>query len=493
MAAIMLQGCGSDVGKSVLVAGLCRLFTNRGVSVRPFKPQNMSNNAAVTADGGEIGRAQALQAMACRVPPTVDMNPVLLKPHSDTGAQVVVQGKVIGTSEARHYQAQKIDLLPKVLESFARLQSEANLVIVEGAGSPAETNLRAGDIANMGFARAANVPVVLVGDIARGHVIAALAGAHAVLDAGDRALIGGFIVNKFRGDPRLFDEGRVDIVNRTGWRDLGLVPWLPAAGRLPAEDAVVLEDAHSGGGGVIRIAVPMLSRLANFDDFDPLRQEAQVRLDFIPPGQALPGDAHLVILPGTKATIADLGFFRAQGWDVDLAAHMRRGGKVLGICGGFQMLGKRVADPDGIEGPPGAVDGLGYLDMETTLTAQKLVRPVAGTLLPDGAPFSGYEIHAGRTQGTALSRPFLRCDDGRSDGAISAAGTIMGTYVHGLFNRGEARADVLKALGVTSTGSDHHERVDAALDELAAALASCLDVSAIADMAGLARKDSSPA
>jgi adenosylcobyric acid synthase len=471
MAAIMLQGCGSDVGKSVLVAGLCRLFADRGISVRPFKPQNMSNNAAVTADGGEIGRAQALQAMACRVAPTVDMNPVLLKPQSDTGAQVVVRGRVVGVSEARHYQARKTDLLPTVLESFRTLHAAADLVIVEGAGSPAETNLRAGDIANMGFARAANVPVVLVGDIARGHVIAALAGAHAVLDDADRALIGGFIVNKFRGDPRLFDDGRVDIVKRTGWRDLGLVPWLPAAGRLPAEDAVVLEDGQHRDMGTVRIAVPMLSRLANFDDFDPLRQEPGVDLAFIPPGQPLPGNAAFVILPGTKATIADLAFFRAQGWDVDLAAHVRRGGRVLGICGGFQMLGSRVADPEGLEGPPGSVAGLGYLDMETNLTPHKLVRPVTGTLMPDHAPFTGYEIHAGRSSGPALARPFLVCDDGQPDGAVSAAGTIMGTYIHGLFSRGEARANVLKPFGVTPAAGDHHTRVDMALDELAAALA----------------------
>jgi adenosylcobyric acid synthase len=351
MAALMIQGCGSDVGKSVLVAGLCRVFANRGLTVRPFKPQNMSNNAAVTApdaDGrsGEIGRAQALQALACRTQPTVDMNPILLKPHSDTGAQLVVRGRVEGVQQAAAYQDRKAALLDVVLDSFRRLQAEADLVIVEGAGSPAEINLRAGDIANMGFARAADVPVVLVGDIDRGHVIASLVGAHAVLDEGDRAMIRGFLINKFRGDPALFDEGRSEITRRTGWADLGMAPWLADARSLPAEDAVVLERSTAGGAGSrVRIAVPMLSRIANFDDFDPLRHEPGVDFGFVPPGQALPGDADLVILPGTKATLADLAFVRAQGWDVDLAAHVRRGGRVLGVCGGYQMLGRPSAIP----------------------------------------------------------------------------------------------------------------------------------------------------
>ncbi|MDO9249041.1 MAG: cobyric acid synthase, partial [Phenylobacterium sp.] len=293
MAALMIQGCGSDVGKSVLVAGLCRLFANRGLKVAPFKPQNMSNNAAVTADGGEIGRAQALQALACRVPPTVDMNPVLLKPQSDTGAQVVILGKVEGTFEAAAYQAQKGRWLDIVTGSFRRLEAAHDLVLVEGAGSPAETNLRAGDIANMGFARAARVPVVLVGDIDRGHVIAALVGAHAVLDPADSAMIKGFLINKFRGDPALFDSGRAEITARTGWRDCGMAPWLAAARRLPAEDALVFDRPT---GARTRIAVPLLPRIANFDDLDPLRAEPDVDLVFTPPGTALPGDADLVIL-----------------------------------------------------------------------------------------------------------------------------------------------------------------------------------------------------
>ncbi|OHB31973.1 MAG: cobyric acid synthase CobQ [Phenylobacterium sp. RIFCSPHIGHO2_01_FULL_69_31] len=484
MAALMLQGCGSDVGKSVLVAGLCRLFANRGHRVRPFKPQNMSNNAAVTAEGGEIGRAQALQALACRVPPSVHMNPVLLKPQSDVGAQLVVRGKVQGTWQARAYQDRKASLLPTVVESFRRLQTEADLVLVEGAGSPAETNLRAGDIANMGFAHAADVPVVLVGDIDRGHVIASLVGAHAVLDGPDRDRIHGFLINKFRGDPALFDEGRAEIAARTGWRDLGMAPWLAAAARLPAEDAVVLQRPGDGGTRRVKIVVPMLSRIANFDDFDPLRAEPDVDLCFIPPGQPLPGDADLVILPGTKATLADLAFLRGQGWDVDLAGHVRRGGRVMGICGGYQMLGARIADPEGVEGPPGSAAGLGLLDIETVLAGDKVLRPVSGQLQGGGA-FRGYEMHIGRTRGEGLARPMLALADGAPDGAVSPDGRISGCYVHGLFADPSARAVVLAGLGAAARTGDHAVAVDTALDEIAAELERAFDVAALARLAGL--------
>jgi len=480
----MIQGCGSDVGKSVLVAGLCRVFANRGLTVRPFKPQNMSNNAAVTTDGGEIGRAQALQAIACRTPPTVDMNPVLLKPQSDVGAQLVVRGQMAGTWKAAAYQDRKAGLLGIVLESYRRLQSQADLVIVEGAGSPAETNLRAGDIANMGFARAAQVPVVLVGDIDRGHVIAALVGAHAVLEPEDRAMIAGFLINKFRGDPSLFDAGRAEIERRTGWADLGMAPWLTAARRLPAEDAVVLDKARTGQGRKVRIVVPMLARIANFDDFDPLRAEPDVEFGFVPPGSPLPGDADLVILPGTKATLADLAFLRAQGWDIDLLAHVRRGGRVLGVCGGYQMLGRAIADPDGIEGPPGRAEGLGLLDVETVLTGDKVLRPTHGTLT-SGERFEGYEIHVGRTDGAATSRPFLRREDGTGEGAVSPDGRIAGAYVHGLFDLASARAALLKDLGATSDGLDQHARVDAALDEIAAVLETHFAIDRLAALAGL--------
>ncbi len=486
--ALMLQGCGSDVGKSVLTAGLCRLFANRGLTVRPFKPQNMSNNAAVTADGGEIGRAQALQALACRTAPTADMNPVLLKPQSDTGAQLVVRGRMVGTRVARDFQGDKAALLAVVLESYRRLAKESDLVLVEGAGSPAEVNLRAGDIANMGFALAAKVPVALVGDIDRGHVIAALAGAKAVLDPADAAAIRGFIINKFRGDPALFDDGRTAITAHTGWPDLGMVPWLAAAARLPAEDAVVLQGpAAIAGQARVRIAVPMLSRIANFDDFDPLRLEPAVDLKFTPPGQALPGDADLIILPGSKATLADLAFLRAQGWDIDLAAHVRRGGKVLGVCGGYQMLGRLIADPQGIEGPPGTAAGMGLLDVETTLGADKTLRPVQGRGADGDARLEGYEMHVGRTTGPGLRRPFLHLDGEGPHGAISADGRIMGGYVHGLFQAGAFRRAFMEWLGAQSAGGNHGTAVDHALDEIAEGLERALDIPAIARIAGVDR------
>ena len=485
MAALMIQGCGSDVGKSVLVAGLCRVFANRGLTVRPFKPQNMSNNAAVTADGGEIGRAQALQAMACRTPPTVDMNPVLLKPQSDTGAQLVVLGKMVGTWMARGYQAHKGELLGTVVDSFRRLEAQCELVIVEGAGSPAEINLRAGDIANMGFARAANVPVVLVGDIDRGHVIAALVGAYVVLDTADRAMIKGFLINKFRGDPSLFQDGRSEITRRTGWADLGMAPWLAAARSIPAEDAVVLDRATPGEKRRVRIVAPMLSRIANFDDFDALRVEPDVDFGFVPPGHPLPGDADLVILPGTKATLADLAFVRAQGWDIDLAAHVRRGGRVLGICGGYQMLGQTLSDPGGIEGPPETVAGLGLLDVNTVLTGDKVLRPVTGQFTAREGRFEGYEIHVGRTTGS--HDPLLTFDSGETDGAISTNGRIAGCYVHGLFDQGAARRAFLDDLGATSDGMNQSDRIDRALDEIAAALEQAFDIDALAAVAGLDR------
>jgi len=479
----MIQGCGSDVGKSILTAGLCRVFTTRGLRVRPFKPQNMSNNAAVTPDGGEIGRAQAVQALACRVPSSVHMNPVLLKPQSDTEAQVVVHGRVAGTASARTYQDRKRSLLPPILDSFRRLEAESDLVLVEGAGSPAETNLRKHDVANMGFATATGTPVVLVGDIDRGHVIAALVGAHAVLDPADRSLIRGFIINKFRGDPALFDDGRREIVRRTGWPDLGLVPWLRAASLLPAEDAVTMPERRDKA--TVRIAVPLLSRISNFDEFDALRAEDTVDFLFVPPGQPLPGDAHLVILPGTKATIADLAFVRAQGWDIDLAAHVRRGGHVLGICGGYQMLGSRIADPDGVEGPPGAVKGLGLLDLETVLTGDKVLTPVSGHLTEGGARFEGYEMHVGRTHGLAMARPFLMLASGVPDGAVSSDHRIAGGYVHGLFNRPEPRAVLLAVFGARSNARDQNAVTEATLQEIAQALERSLAIDALAQIAGV--------
>ena len=517
MAALMIQGCGSDVGKSVLVAGLCRLFTNRGITVRPFKSQNMSNNAAVTAGGGEIGRAQALQARACRIKPTVDMNPVLLKPQSDMGAQLIVRGKMSGNFDASAHGRDKRALLEVAVESYRRLAQEAQLMLVEGAGSPAETNLRKHDIANMGFAQALGLPVVLVGDINRGHVIASLVGAHAVLDAADRALIRGFIVNKFRGNPRLFDEGVQRIVDHTGWPSIGVVPWLRGASRLPSEDGVQLEDINAPRtpGSRVKIVVPQLSRIANFDDFDPLREEPEIELVFVPPGRPLPRDAALIVIPGTKSTIADMEFMRAQGWDVDVLSHVRHGGRVLGICGGYQMLGRSISDPNGIEGPPRTVPGLGLLDVETAMTGDKTLREVAGVLVGvagavgrgasggaseadgavalgstgaptlAGAAFAGYEMHVGSTTGAGVARPFLRFADGSTDGAVSLDGRIAGCYVHGLFGETQARAALVSAIGAAPSQDDHNARVDAALDEIAGELERCLDIPALAAIAGL--------
>jgi adenosylcobyric acid synthase len=506
MAALMIQGCGSDVGKSVLVAGLCRLFTNRGIVVRPFKSQNMSNNAAVTSGGGEIGRAQALQAQACRIGPTVDMNPVLLKPQSDMGAQLIVRGKMAGTFDASAHGRDKRALLDVAVASYRCLEQEAQLMIVEGAGSPAETNLRKNDIANMGLAQALALPVVLVGDINRGHVIASLVGAHVVLDAADRAIIRGFIVNKFRGNPRLFEDGVQRITELTGWPSIGVVPWLRAARRLPPEDGMQLEDFQGSRGlrSRVKIAVPQLSRIANFDDFDPLREESDVELVFVPPGRPLPRDAALIVIPGTKSTIADMEFMRSQGWDIDVLAHVRHGGRVLGICGGYQMLGRSISDPDGIEGSPRTLPGLGLLDVETVMTGDKTLRDVSGTLVgmashgaaPHGVasrgvaygadvPFAGYEMHVGSTTGAGASRPFLRFSDESTDGAVSTDGRIAGCYVHGLFGVTAARAALLSAIGAAPSQHDHAARVDAALDEIAGELERCLDIEVLAAIAGI--------
>ncbi len=478
-AAVMIQGTGSDVGKSVLVAGLARAFTRRGLVVRPFKPQNMSNNAAVTPDGGEIGRAQALQARACGVAPSVDMNPVLLKPESDLGAQVVVQGRRVATLKARDYQAWKPRLLPAVLESFSRLGDAADLVLVEGAGSPAEVNLRAGDIANMGFADAADVPVVLAGDIDRGGVIAQLVGTHAVVTEAERQRIRAFLINKFRGDVRLFDDGLTIIEERTGWPSLGVVPWFGEAHKLPAEDAVALSTRTNAGiHDDLVVAMPMLSRIANFDDLDPLKLEPGVRAVAVPPGEPLPAEARVVILPGSKSTIGDLAFLRRQGWDIDLAAHIRRGGWVVGLCAGFQMLGRRLDDPDGLEGPAGAVDGLGFLDVETVLTPDKALIAVSGRDRLTGEAVHGYEMHMGRTTGPGLDRPMLTLDgDGgpRPDGAVS--GRVLGCYVHGLFADDGFRRAFLAAVGRPPTGDLAYEAtVERTLDALADHLAAHLDL-----------------
>ena len=481
--ALMLQGTGSDVGKSVLTAALCRIAKRRGLSVAPFKPQNMSNNAAACPSGGEIGRAQALQAMACGLEPHVDFNPVLLKPETDRRAQLVVQGRAVAGMDAAHYMAHRGELMDRVMESFDRLAAAHDLVIIEGAGSPSEINLRARDIANMGFARRAGVPVCLIGDIDKGGVIASLAGTKAVLDPDDAAMITGVLINKFRGDPALFDDGVKAIETHTGWPCFGVIPWLPATAYLPAEDAVVLDLPARAAGGKLNIAAPMLSRMANFDDADPLKHEAGVDFHWIRPGQPIPRDSDIIILFGTKSTLGDLAFLRQQGWDHDIIAHARAGGRVLGICGGYQMLGKRITDPDGIDGEPGETAGLGLLDVETRMDQQKHVAPVSGECADSGAPVSGYEIHTGRTSGPDTVRPMFSLA-GTADGARSASGLIQGTYLHGAFSGdGFRRAWLEQAGGPVDAGLNYTKAVEQALDDLADGVEAAVDIEALLDSA----------
>lgn len=503
---LMVQGTGSSVGKSTLVAGLARAFTRRGLRVLPFKPQNMSNNAAVTPDGGEIGRAQALQARACDVLPDVDMNPVLLKPQGETGAQLIVQGRRQETLAARAYQKHKDKLLPAVLESFYRLAERADLLLVEGAGSASEVNLRARDIANMGFAQAVNAPVVLVGDIDRGGVIASLVGTQVVLAPEDAARIKGFIVNRMRGDITLFHDGMAFVAQRTGWAPLGLVPDLPAVRTLPAEDAAdlmsTLVSEHSdraeisqNGVSRLRIAVPLLPLIANFDDLDPLRAEPGVMLLPVKQGERLP-ECDLVLLPGSKATIADLAVLQAEGWDQDILAHVARGGHVMGVCGGYQMLGRTIADPAGTEGEPECVAALGLLDVETVLGENKRLEETSGFIEDTETEVSGYEMHMGQTSGADRQRPLLRLN-GQPEGAVAANGQIYGTYLHGVFANRTARLALLARAGgknfapggwwyESGRGANgpnvpekHGAAIDQALDALADHMETYVDLDAV--------------
>lgn len=493
-AAFMVQGAGSNVGKSVLVAGLCRYFTNQGLKVRPFKPQNMSNNAAVTADGGEIGRAQAMQALACRVAPSVHMNPVLLKPETETGAQIIVQGKRFGSMRAREYGKHKAELLPRVLGSYATIASDADLVITEGAGSPAEVNLRAGDIANMGFAVAADLPVVMVGDIDRGGVIASLVGTHAVLDDTDKTQIKAFLINKFRGDTSLFEEGMRIIEGATAWHGVGILPFFSEARFLPAEDILDIDskvgEGSSDGSQPLHIAVPVLRRIANFDDLDPLSAEPGVKVTLVRAGDVFPVDADLILIPGSKSTIGDMQFLREQGWDIDIHSHVRRGGTILGLCGGYQMLGRMIHDPHGVEGPAGSIAGLGLLDVETTLDQTKTVAEVEARSVTLDASIRGYEIHMGQTSGADCVRPVVSIGE-RYDGAMSANGKISGSYVHGIFADDGFRAAYLNARaaerGRTASFGDlaFDTQVNRVLDDLADHMASHLDMDALAAIAGL--------
>jgi adenosylcobyric acid synthase len=440
----------------------------------------MSNNAAVTDDGCEIGRAQALQARAAGLAPSVHMNPVLLKPQSETGSQIIVAGKVFGTARAADYQKLKPQLMSAVMASYEKIAADAELVLIEGAGSASEINLRANDIANMGFARQAGAPVIIIGDIDRGGVIAQLAGTKVVIDPEDAALVCGFIVNKFRGDIALFVEGVTAIERHTGWPGLGVIPFFPLARELPAEDAVVLSRSlplHARADpGVLTVAVPVLPHIANFDDLDPLAAEPNVRLLLLHPGMRLPPETDLVLLAGSKATIADIKAMRETGIEADILAHAARGGRVFGLCGGYQMLGKTVADPLGIEGAPETTAGLGLLDVETVMTDSKMLINVAGHLVDADVPFSGFEMHMGRTDGPGCARPLVRLADGRPDGAVSADGRIAGTYVHGFFNHDALRRDFLRNLGAVPSDFSYDGRIEEVLDSLAAHLEMHLDL-----------------
>jgi adenosylcobyric acid synthase len=469
--ALMFMGTGSDVGKSLIVAGLARAYTRRGFRVAPFKPQNMSNNAAVTADGGEIGRAQALQARAAKREPLTAMNPVLLKPEHESGAQLIVRGQRVGSFPAREYWKKRGELLPQVVDAYRELASDADIVLIEGAGSASEVNLRSTDIANFGFAQAVQAPVVLIGDIDRGGVIASLVGTFAVVDPSDRALIRATLINKFRGDPALFAEGRALITERTGVPCFGPIPWFPEASRLPAEDSLALDSKTPTKDAPFVVAVPRLPRIANFDDLDPLRAEPNTSVVVVEPGQPLPQNANLILIPGSKATRADLAALRQAGWDIDILAHHRAGKPVLGICGGYQMLGKTIADPDGIEGVPGTSEGLGLLDVDTVLEPMKMLQVVSGNARALGADIYGYHMHMGVTSGPDAAHPFATVD-GQPEGAIRA--NVGGTYMHGIFASDQFRHALLNGLGDPIL--NYEAGVEATLDALADHLERHLDL-----------------
>lgn len=483
-AALMFQGTGSDVGKSILVAGICRALTNKGYTVRPFKPQNMSNNAAVTPDGGEIGRAQALQALACRTETSVHMNPVLLKPQGGV-SQVIVQGQVLGEGGMSYFRSEKKKLLGKVLESYDILKKEADFVIVEGAGSPAEVNLRKGDIANMGFATEVDIPTLLIGDINRGGVIASLVGTYNLLPLEEQNLIKGYIINKFRGDISLFDNAHAIIKDHTRWANFGVLPFLECVGRLPAEDGVALDQTRAEGSKEqVRIAIPRLAHIANFDDFDPLQAEPDVHVDFIQPGTPLPLDVDLIILPGSKATISDLHFFRQQEWDIDLKAFARKGGQIVGVCGGYQMLGQSISDPDGIEGHQGCFEGLGLLPITTMLSPEKTVKLSAVTDHLYKTQTSGYEIHLGVTEPEADHLVPWQTVDNRALGYASATDPVKGTYLHGMFSDDGFRASFLKELRKGDASSvNYTQMIENSLNELAAEFERYLDIDAMIELA----------
>ena len=481
-ATLMIQGTTSDAGKSALVTGLGRWLHRRGVRVAPFKPQNMALNSAVTADGGEIGRAQAVQARACGIEPHTDFNPILLKPTTDVGAQVIVHGRAVTNLDAAGYHAYKATARAAVLDSYRRLGARYDAIVVEGAGSPAEINLRDGDIANMGFAEAVDCPVILVADIDRGGVFAHLVGTLALLSASEQARVKGFVINRFRGDIALLEPGLDWLTAHTGKPVLGVLPYLHGLD-LPAEDALPPHAAPKAGAR-LTVIVPALPRISNHTDLDPLRAHPAVDLRFVGPGQALPA-ADLVILPGSKAVAADLAFLREQGWESALRRHLRYGGKLIGICGGMQMLGRMIHDPHGIEGAPGSCPGLGLLDLETTLQADKRLRQTQGRLTLAEAPARGYEIHAGVSSGPALARPALHLDHG-PDGALSEDGQILATYLPGLFDAPAAQAALLAWAGLgAATAVDADAQAEAAIDRLADAVDNHLDTDALLTLLNL--------
>ena len=441
----------------------------------------MSNNAAVTIEGGEIGRAQALQARACGLEPSIHMNAVLLKPESETGAQVIVQGKREATLKAKDYHTLKPKLLERVLDSFYHTRNLCDLVLVEGAGSAAEVNLRDADIANMGFALAVNLPVVLVGDIDRGGVIASIVGTEQLLEKVERDLLAGYIINKFRGDASLFASADKIIKEKTGLNSFGLVPYFSEARFLPKEDAMALDAQENDTASKdICIAVPRLSRIANFDDLDPLSAEPDVTMVIVEAGDPLPCSADLILIPGTKATVADLEYIRAQGWDIDIAAHVRRGGMVVGLCGGYQILGKRISDPIGIEGAIGEKEGLGLLDVETVLGSDKTLEIVSGVHIASGEKIHGYEIHIGSSEGPDRSNPWICLDDKRVEGALSQDGRVMGSYIHGIFAADGFRQFFLEGLHKGRTNTTAYEvMVENTLDNLAEHLEENMDLDAL--------------
>ncbi|KWR82341.1 MULTISPECIES: cobyric acid synthase [Pseudomonas] len=480
---LMVQGTTSDAGKSTLVTALCRWLRRQGVAVAPFKPQNMALNSAVTADGGEIGRAQAVQAQACHLAPHTDMNPVLLKPNSDVGAQVIIHGRAVTSMNAAAYHDYKRVAKQAVLESHQRLLDAYQVVMVEGAGSPAEINLRANDIANMGFAEAVDCPVILIADIDRGGVFAHLVGTLELLSESERARVKGFVINRFRGDIALLQPGLDWLEERTGIPVLGVLPYLMDF-HLEAEDAIDTRQAAKAGES-LKVAVPVLPRISNHTDFDPLRLHPQVQLTFVGPGQPLPA-ADLVILPGSKSVRADLAFLRAQGWDAAIERHLRYGGKLLGICGGLQMLGRTLSDPHGLEGAAGDSAGLGWLELDTVLEPEKQLRNVRGRLALEDAEVGGYEIHAGVTSGPALESPAVRLDDGRCDGALSADGQVMGTYLHGLFESPAACAALLRWAGLGEVQQlDYHALRERDIERLADQVEAYLDTQKLKSLCGL--------